>query len=103
MAFYMGYITHPDQATANRIGRCLVEEKLAACANVFSIRSHYWWQQTIESEDEWVSLVKTTSEKWKALEARVKELHPYEVPCIINWEVNANQAYEDWVKESVGG
>ena len=67
MSFLMGYITYPDQDTAQEISKILVEERIVACANIFQINSNYWWENMIRSEDEWVSLVKTTKENRLAL------------------------------------
>ena len=101
MPFLLIYITHPDQETADRISGSLVNEKLVACANCFSISSAYWWQGAVAREGEWVSLVKTTPEKWEKVVAFVEAHHPYEVPCIMRIEVQANDSYEDWIRSSV--
>ena len=95
------YITFPDQSTAEQISHQLVEEKLAACANIFPIKSTYWWENSVNSEDEWVAILKTTHALWPTVQDRAATLHPYEVPCIIRYQVEANEAYEEWVKSSV--
>ncbi|MCC7464667.1 MAG: divalent-cation tolerance protein CutA [Saprospiraceae bacterium] len=100
MPFLLFYITHPDEATAQRISSQLVERRLAACANIFPMSSAYWWQGAVQQEGEWVSVLKTRLELESALEQAVKEWHPYEVPCILRFEVRANEAYEKWVEES---
>lgn len=74
---------------------------MIACANLLPIQSMYWWQGEIAREGEWVSLVKTIPEHWDTLVKVVNELHPYEVPCILKIEVTANDAYEQWIRESV--
>lgn len=98
MAFLLFYITHPDEATARRVSEHLVNERLAACANVFPIASAYWWQGAMQREGEWVSIVKTRLDLEEKLEAEVQKIHPYEVPCILRFEVRANEAYENWIK-----
>ena len=103
MSFTIIYITHPDKQTAERISSSLVNRKLVACANIFSIKSMYWWNGKVENEDEWVSIVKTRSENTKAVEKEVLAIHPYEVPCILSMVVNANSAYEDWIHEQTQG
>lgn len=101
MAFLCCYITHPDEAAARLMADHLLTERLIACANIFPITSAYWWQGTLQQENEWVSIVKTTLDLESALEAAVQRLHPYEVPCILRFEVRANEAYEHWIFESV--
>ncbi|MDH3244003.1 MAG: divalent-cation tolerance protein CutA [Saprospiraceae bacterium] len=102
MSFSIIYITHSSEESARKLSQTLVYERLAACANIFPISSLYWWQGKLETEGEWVSLVKTSNARWKDLEARAIELHPYEVPCLIRIQVEANQSYEDWIHKQVG-
>ncbi len=101
MGFIVVYITHESEAAAYALGKQLVEERLAACANAFPIRSAYHWQGTIEEAGEWVVLVKTVKENWDALRARVSTLHTYNIPCIMKFDVEANEAYERWIRKSV--
>ena len=98
--FTIIYITHPDKATAQQIAQHLVSEKLVACANIFPMQSTYWWNGVAENDDEWVSIVKTRTENWDRVQDTVKKIHPYEVPCIMKWEVEANAAYEQWICEN---
>lgn len=99
MAFLIFHVTHPDEATARRIAEQVVRQRLAACANIFQIHSTYWWNGALQDEGEWVSLLKTSPERESALEAEIRKIHPYEVPCILRHEVRANEAYERWVRE----
>ena len=76
--------TFPDAETAARIARVLVDERLAACANlVAAVRSIYRWQGAIQDDAESLAIIKTTTDRYPALAARIAELHPYEVPEII--------------------
>jgi len=102
MAFNIIYITNAREDEAQQLSDALIERKLVACANIFPIRSAFWWQQAVQHENEWVAIVKTTPEKWTAVREAVEALHPYEVPCIMKFEVEANDAYERWIRESVG-
>lgn len=95
------YITHETEAEAQRISNQLLEARLAACANIFPIQSAYWWQGHIENGKEWVSIVKTTPEKWEAVQEAVSRWHPYTTPCILKIEAEASAAYADWIRESV--
>ena len=63
----------------------------------FPIRSSYWWKGKIENSDEIVSLLKTKKENWKRVKSEIKRIHPYETPCIIKINVEANKDYESWV------
>lgn len=101
MRFAMVYITHPNEEKAKEISNHLLEKRLIACANIFPIASAYWWQGAIQREGEWVSIVKTSLEKWEQLKAEVESVHPYEVPCIIKMEVEANEAYGKWINSMI--
>ncbi|GAB4492328.1 MAG: divalent-cation tolerance protein CutA [Saprospiraceae bacterium] len=97
MAFLLFYVTHPDEATARRIAEHLVQKRLVACANIYPIASAYWWQGSVQHEGEWVSILKTRLELEQKLETEIQKIHPYEVPCILRYEVRANEAYEKWI------
>ena len=98
MPFLVFYVTHPDEATAQRISGAMVEQRLAACANIFPIQSAYWWEGAVQQEGEWVSILKTRPELENALEQAILEIHPYTTPCILRFEVRANASYEKWVE-----
>lgn len=85
---------------ANRLGRMLVEERLAACVMLVpTVRSIYWWQGEIESANECLLLLKTAEEKLAALEARLHELHSYQTPEFLVLPIEASsQAYLDWMQ-----
>lgn len=101
MPFLTFYVTHPDEITARRISQLMVEQRLAACANVFPIASIYWWEGAVQTGDEWVSVLKTSTRLEWELEKAITQAHPYDVPCLLRFEVRANQAYEQWINESV--
>jgi periplasmic divalent cation tolerance protein len=98
------YVIFADFAEAERIARLVVEERLAACANILGpVRSIYRWQTAIEQADEIAAIFKSTHAAAEALIARIAELHSYEVPCITTWPVDqALAGYAAWVEESVG-
>jgi len=92
--------TIPDDGRADGLGRTLVEERLAACVNVYGpMSSTYRWQGNVEVEAERQVLIKTTRANLAALEARVRTLHPYEVPEFVVLEAAANDAYASWLRE----
>jgi len=93
------YITTPDRDTALVIARALVEEKLAACANILGpITSIYRWEGKVHEEGEVALIAKTDAARAEALIARAKALHPYQVPCIVAWPIVAGfEPYLDWI------
>ena len=95
--------TFPDAATARRIGAALVEEKLAACVNILpAIESIYRWKDAIETSTEVLALIKSTTWKYQLLEAKILELHPYEIPEIISLRIDAGHLdYLRWIDQSV--
>jgi periplasmic divalent cation tolerance protein len=95
--------TLPDRDAANRIGRRLVEERLAACAQVVGpVASVYWWQGEVETAGEWYCHLKTTATRVEALMARLRELHPYETPEIVALPLTeGDPAYLQWIADSV--
>jgi periplasmic divalent cation tolerance protein len=93
-------LTHlPDRESAESLARILVERNLAACVNVLPpCRSVYRWKQAIETADETPVLIKTTEARYAALEAAIRERHPYELPDLIALPVTAGlPAYLAWV------
>ncbi len=93
------FSTFPDADRAHEVGRTLVAERLAACVSVLpGVTSLYVWQGRPEEASEVLTLIKTRREQYPVLEARLRELHPYEVPEIIAVEVTAGlPAYLQWV------
>ena len=88
---------------ARTIARSVVEERLAACANIGgAVHSIYHWQGAIEEAEEVAASFKTTSGTAAALIARIIELHSYEVPCVYSAPVEQlAAAYAEWVEENV--
>ena len=95
--------TAPDQEVAERIGATLVEERLAACANVLpGATSIFRWKGAVQREAETLVLFKTADEGVAALSRRIVELHPYDVPEVIVLPVTAGHPpYLAWVRQAV--
>ena len=89
----------PDEAAANAIALAVVEAKLAACVNILPrVQSVYRWQGAVESAVEVPLLIKTTSAAYPALEAAIRERHPYDVPEIIALPITTGlPAYLNWL------
>ncbi len=95
------YITTGDEDEAREIGRALVTEKLAACVNILPVKSIYRWQGNIEEEGEVAIFVKTRDELVDQVIERVKQLHSYEVPCIVSFPIaKGNPDYLKWIGEA---
>ena len=93
--------TMPDDDRAERLARTLVEERLAACVNVQApMTSLYRWHDTLEVESERQLVIKTTRARLAALEARLRALHPYEVPEFVVLGASASDVYAGWVSET---
>jgi periplasmic divalent cation tolerance protein len=94
------YITMNSLDEARRIGRALVEERLAACVNLIGgMASIYRWQDAVEEAQEVVMIAKTRADLFDRLETRVKELHSYDCPCIVALPVSAGHApYLEWIR-----
>lgn len=99
MAALVCFCTCPDAASAERVAESLVGERLAACVNLLpGVRSVYRWQGAIERTDEVLLLVKTTHARLDALAARLRELHPHELPELVAVEAAGGlPAYLEWV------
>ena len=88
---------------AEMIARVIVEEKLAACVNISSqVRSIYKWEGKLCEENEFTMFIKTNSEKYEGLKKRFVELHSYEVPEFISFEIKDGlDSYIRWLNESL--
>lgn len=97
------YAVFADKDEADRIGRLMVEERLAACVNILGqIHSIYRWKGKVETNDEVAAILKTNDEKAGELMTRIAALHSYEVPCIVTWPIEQILgSYADWVEANV--
>ena len=99
------YATFADAEEAARIGRTLVEERLAACVNILGpCRSIYHWQGELEEAEEVAAIFKTSADQADLLIRRLAELHSYDVPAAVAWPIaDALESYRSWVLESTPG
>lgn len=97
---FLVYVTAATAEEAARLGRQVVEERLAACANVVpGVRSFYWWEGRVQDEGEALLLLKTHAGCLDHLIRRVKELHSYSVPAVSAVRVEkGNPDYLEWVR-----
>ena len=97
----MIYVTASSREEALRIGRHIVAERLAACANVLpGISSVYRWQGEVQEEGEAALILKTRSDLVEPLTARVKDLHSYDCPCVVALPITSgNPDFLQWIAE----
>ena len=99
MTFISIYVTHKNLEDAQKIASHLLQKKLIACANFFPITGSYCWKGKIENSEEIVSFLKTRKENWEKVKSEIKKIHPYETPCIMKINVEANEDYESWIND----
>lgn len=98
------YCTCPDQAVAERIAETVVDERLAACANIVpGLISIYRWQGQVRRDSELLLMIKTRGVVYALLEARIRELHPYQVPEIVALPIQVGAVdYLGWIADNTG-
>jgi periplasmic divalent cation tolerance protein len=104
MANYIQVITTVEkQADGLALARLLVERHLAGCVQVIGpITSVYRWRGAIETTGEWLCLIKSREDLYEALEATVREAHPYEVPELLALPVvKGNSDYLEWLDDAL--
>lgn len=96
------FVTWPGDRDATPIARTLVTERLAACVNVLpEMRSVYAWQGAVHDDAERQLLIKTSADRVTALESRLRELHPYDVPEFLVLAIErGSEAYVAWLRDS---
>ena len=101
--YLMAYVTTADVDEARRIARTLVEERLAACVNILErVESVYHWEDEVHFSGEAAFLAKTTENCFDAFAARVRELHSYELPCVVAVPLARGEAgFLSWIGENV--
>jgi len=97
------FITTTDKEEAVKIVRCLLKEKLIACANIFGpVSSLFWWEGKIDEASEFLVFMKSRENLFEKLTRRVKELHSYQVPEIIALPIEKGlPSYLDWLSNSL--
>lgn len=93
------YITAGDEKEAERVATSLVEKNLVACANVISgVKSFFRWEGEVKSEKEFLVVGKTRTSLIEDLVQEVKNVHSYDVPCVITWPIEkGNPDFLRWV------
>jgi len=89
----------PDRAAAEKLAEALIGQRVAACVNILApCRSVYRWKAEVQHDEEHPVLIKTTLDRYAALEAAIREMHPYELPEIVAVPIERGlPAYLDWL------
>ncbi|MBC7825881.1 MAG: divalent-cation tolerance protein CutA [Candidatus Parcubacteria bacterium] len=95
-------VTTGSRQEADAIAESLIQAKLAACVNLLPVFSIYTWQGAIHRDEEWQLLIKSERSRFDELEAKIRELHSYDVPEIIALPIVAgSQPYLQWISSQV--
>ena len=105
MELCLVYITASSPEEAQTIGRALIEERLAACVNILpGMTSLYHWRGALEQAEEAVLIAKTRRDLFEALAERVRALHSYATPCVIELPLGrVSPGYRDWLLAETAG
>ena len=95
------YITCKDEKEARKISMRLLKKRLIACANVFPIKSMYWWQNKIVNDDENAILAKTNNKNFDKIVKEVEKIHSYRIPCIVQFDAKSSKKYENWANSEL--
>src|SRR3989344_2022345 len=95
------YITCKDSQEAKKISKHLLRKRLIACANIFPIKSMYWWNNKIVNDNENVIIAKTNNKNFNKVENEVKKIHSYEIPCILKINASSNKEYLQWASKEM--
>ncbi len=97
--FISVFMTTASQAEAEKIAFALIDEKLAACINIFpGVQSVYRWDDKVQKEEEVVLIAKTRLEQFENLKILAKRLHSHENPCIVATPITTgHQPYLSWI------
>ncbi len=95
------YVTMPNRDAALEMAKVVVQERLAACANVLNgMTSVYWWDGQVQNEQEAVLILKTQASLVPILETRIKALHSYDCPCVVSFDIKqGNPDFLNWIVE----
>ena len=99
MREYLVYVTAHSEEEATRIITEVVEQRLAACANIIGAsKSFFWWKGAVHSDSETVMILKTSNKKIDLLISAVQELHSYDCPAIAAIEIKkGNPDFLNWI------
>lgn len=94
-------VSFEEMEHAEKAANYLIDNKLAACVEVFPVTNFYVWENEKQKNSEISGIIKTTSENCEKVKEALEDVLPYDIPQIIKLDATANESYENWVKESV--
>ena len=97
------YVTCKDKSEAEKISMGLLKKRLIACANIFPVKSLYWWNKKIVNERDNIIILKTNEKNFGNVVAEVKKMHSYKIPCILKIGATANKEYGMWADKEMNG
>ena len=93
--------TFPDEESSISLAKELINKKLCACINLTKVRSLYNWNNTLEDQEEYLVIFKSTTSTVEELKSNIKRAHPYKVPEIVEIRMNkVSRSYLSWLVES---
>lgn len=99
--FIIVYTTFPEKTLAKKVARTLIEEKLIACSNIFRLDSLYTWKNKLQQAVEYGAFMKTGAERYTKVEKRIRQLHPYDCPEIIQIPIAGGYApFLSWIAKA---
>ena len=103
MSYYVFLVTVPSMEEGEKIAQALIQEELAACVNIIpEIISIYKWKGNVERDEERILIIKTREEKSEKIIHKIEELHSYDTPECIGFEIDKGSGkYLDWIERVV--
>ncbi|MGK7958531.1 MAG: divalent-cation tolerance protein CutA [Crocosphaera sp.] len=101
--FIVVMTTTSTKENANQIAQTLLAKKLAGCIQIIGpITSHYYWQDELCQDEEWICLIKSSQDNYQTIESTMQDIHPYEVPEIISLPiVEGSKGYLSWLHQQL--
>lgn len=94
------FVSFEEMEHAEKAANYLLDQKLAACIEIFPVTNFYIWEKKKQKNSEISGIIKTTSENYEKVKEALEKILPYDIPQIIKIDATANESYEKWVKES---
>ncbi len=96
------YVTASSKEEAEKIAKTLLEKRLAACVNIFPIRSYFWWEGKVDEAEEYAMIIKTRAEMFSKIRDEIKAIHSYSTPCICAIPIERGlKEFLEWIDETV--
>ena len=90
-----------DSTVAEALAKELLNRRLAACISLREIKSHFWWEGKLQEDNEIQLLIKTTQGQLENLLDAINQLHTYQTPELLYWNVSASDPYRQWAEDII--